>query len=203
VLRDRARGTRRGPTPSPFSVPAPPPESGRGRPYAFPIIAQPPFTSGQLDHLAKIVGESTTGSELDRLLAEARLPASAMSTKWRRLRDSFEQVQRRDGTGNGVARFVKLTLAPDRFFGARETHEALCAEANAVLSFAGLELRSNGALVRVRAARTLAEAEQRADRLKAKLRARDVHPDVLHFCRAELEVVPAVVEVRGGGQVIS
>lgn len=149
-------------------------------------MAQPPFTSGQLEHLARILGDSSTGGELDRLLAEARLPSSPISTKWRRLRDCFEQVQRRDGTGNGVARFIKLALAPDRFFGARETHESLCAEANAVLSFAGLELRSNGTLVRVTAARTLTEAEQRADRLKARLRARDVHPDVLRFCRAEL-----------------
>jgi len=58
--------------------------------------------------------------------------------------------------------------------------------ANEVLSFAGLELRNNGKLVRVTAAKTLGEAELRADRLKAKLRARDVHPDVLTFCRAEL-----------------
>ena len=85
-----------------------------------------------------------------------------------------------------MAQFVKLALAPDRFFGARESHEELRASANQVLSFAGLELRNDGKLVRVTAARTLSEAELRADRLKGKLKARDVHPDVLAFCRAEL-----------------
>jgi hypothetical protein len=133
-------------------------------------VALPPFTSGQLEHLARIVGDSTTGGEIDRLLAEARLPPSDISTKWRRLRDSFERVQARDGGGTAVAKFVKLALAPDRFFGAREAHAGLCASANEILSFAGLPLRSDGKLVRVTAARTLSEAEQRANRLQTKLK---------------------------------
>lgn len=149
-------------------------------------MALSPFTSGQLEHLARIVGESTTGSEIDRLLAAARLPSSDISTKWRRIRDSFERVQVRDGGGNAVAKFVKLALAPDRFVGAREAHEELCASANEVLSFSGLQLRSDGKLVRITAARTLSEAEERANRLQTMLKARDVHPDVLAFCRAEL-----------------
>lgn len=95
-------------------------------------------------------------------------------------------MQARDGGGRAVAKFVKLALAPDRFFGGREAHEGLCASANEVLSFAGLQLRSDGKLVRVTAARTLGEAEERANRLQTKLKARDVHPDVLAFCRAEL-----------------
>jgi hypothetical protein len=149
-------------------------------------VALPPFTSGQLEHLARIIGDSTTGSEINRLLDEARLPPSDVSTKWRRIRDSCERVQARDGGGNAVARFVELALAPDRFVGARETHDGLCASVNEILSFAGLRLRSDGKLVRVSAARTLSEAEERANRLQAKLKARDVHPDVLAFCRAEL-----------------
>lgn len=120
----------------------------------------PPLPSGQLEHLARILGDSTTGSELDRLLAEARLPPSDISTKWRCLRDSCEHGQARDGTGNGVAQFVKVAPAPDRFFGGRETREILCASANEVLSFAGLKLHSDGKLVRVMAVRTLDEAEQ-------------------------------------------
>ncbi|MGE4425806.1 MAG: TIGR02391 family protein [Solirubrobacteraceae bacterium] len=167
----------------------------------------PPFSSGQLERLARICGDSATGSELDRLLVEARLPPSGVSTKWRRLRDSFERVQVRDGGGNAVARCIKLALAPDRFFGAKESHEGLRAEANGVLSFSGLELRDDGRLVRVSAVRTLSEAEERADRLQAKLKARAVHPDVLAFCRAELvqenyfhavlEAAKSVAERRG------
>ena len=38
----------------------------------------------------------------------------------------------------------------------------------------------------MRAARTVREAQQRADDLRAELARRDVHPDVLASCRAEL-----------------
>jgi uncharacterized protein (TIGR02391 family) len=47
-------------------------------------------------------------------------------------------------------------------------------------------LRDDGRLQRVPQARTLSEAEERADHLRARLRARGVHADVLRFCRAEL-----------------
>ena len=149
-------------------------------------MALPPFTSGQVERLSRIVGDSTTGGEIDRLLSEARLPPSMLSTKWRRVRESCEGGQARDGKGDAVARLVKLALSPDRFVGARDTHEELLRSVNQVLSFASLQLLSDGRLIPVKAARTLGEAEERADRLKAKLKARDVHPDVLAFCRTEL-----------------
>lgn len=41
-------------------------------------------------------------------------------------------------------------------------------------------------MAQVSRAATLSEAQQRADALRAELGRRDVHPDVLHFCRAEL-----------------
>ena len=55
-----------------------------------------------------------------------------------------------------------------------------------MLGFSGLRIEANGTLVRVRKTETLGEAEQRADRLRAKLAERGVHEDVLAFCRAEL-----------------
>nr|WP_262891322.1 TIGR02391 family protein [Spirosoma utsteinense] len=44
----------------------------------------------------------------------------------------------------------------------------------------------NGKFRKVVEAKTISEAQQRADNLKAKLRDRKVHSDVLLFCRAEL-----------------
>lgn len=41
-------------------------------------------------------------------------------------------------------------------------------------------------MVRVAQAATVAEAQQRASDLRAELTRRDVHADVLRFCRAEL-----------------
>jgi uncharacterized protein (TIGR02391 family) len=57
---------------------------------------------------------------------------------------------------------------------------------NERLLLSGFEVREDGKVVTVRAARTVGEAQQRADDLRAELARRDVHPDVLAFCRAEL-----------------
>lgn len=54
------------------------------------------------------------------------------------------------------------------------------------LAFVGLEFGEDGKFHRTVQARTLSEAEQRAQRLRSTLEGRNVHPDVLRSCRAEL-----------------
>lgn len=146
----------------------------------------PPLDSGQVKRLAETLGEVTTGGELDLVLSEARLPASDISTKWRRLRDSFERDQSASGSANSVLRFVKILLTPSRFTDDKELFERVRSEVNKTLSFSGLRLEPNGDLVHVSASRTIDEARLRADRLRARLEERNVHADVLSFCRPEL-----------------
>jgi uncharacterized protein (TIGR02391 family) len=59
-------------------------------------------------------------------------------------------------------------------------------ELNQVLAFAGYQLGEDGKLHATQAAKTLTEAEQRAGLLRSELQRRNVHHDVLTFCRAEL-----------------
>ncbi len=120
------------------------------------------------------------------MLQEARIPIGSESTKWRRLRESFDLVQRQAGCGNAVARFVKLALNPANFIGERQAFESLRHDVNQVLGFSGIRIEETGTLVLVKKTRTLTEAEQRADRLRARLVERGVHSDVLGYCRAEL-----------------
>jgi uncharacterized protein (TIGR02391 family) len=76
-------------------------------------------------------------------------------------------------------------MAPVRF-GSTAEFEAVRTRVNERLLLSGFEVRKDGIVVTVRAARTVEEAQQRADDLRAELTRRDVHPDVLAFCRAEL-----------------
>ena len=57
---------------------------------------------------------------------------------------------------------------------------------NGTLSFCGLSVQEDGDLVPVKQAKTLTESDQSADALRASLKRRDVHPDVLEHCNAEL-----------------
>ena len=60
------------------------------------------------------------------------------------------------------------------------------AKLNCALAFAGLAVDEAGTLISVEQARTLSEAQRRANDLRADLELRSVHPDVLRFCREEL-----------------
>ena len=146
------------------------------------------FDPATIEGLARLLGEQYTGSTLTRLFQQARVDdvLGEGHTKWRRIDDALTARQRRDGHAGGIAAFLHASLTPKRFSGQRETYDSLRADVNEMLALEGLMLRDDGRLHRVTQARTLTEAEERADRLRARLRARGVHPDVLRFCRAEL-----------------
>lgn len=147
-------------------------------------IPPPTLTSSQLTGLAHLL-DGPTGSELRRQLYELRLPVGSESTKWRMLRESFELAQRRDGHGGSVLRFVKQALDPANEL-ADQAIAATRSAVNEILLLSGLELLNDGRLVPRTASRTADDARARADALRAKLAAREVHPDVLRYCRAEL-----------------
>jgi uncharacterized protein (TIGR02391 family) len=59
-------------------------------------------------------------------------------------------------------------------------------EVNSVLAFCGMTFGEDGKIRRVHPASTLDEALARATRLQGALKHRGVHPDVLHYCSAEI-----------------
>jgi len=107
-------------------------------------------------------------------------------TKRDRLFDALRARQESDGCANHVLAFIEKALDPVRFIGNSQGFASFRARLNEALAFSGLHLGEDGRLVQVTPAQTLDEAQQRAGRLRAELTRRQVHPDVLQFCRAEL-----------------
>lgn len=152
-------------------------------------MARPPsFDPATIEGLARPLGDLYTGSVLTRLFEQARVedPLGEGATKWKRVDAALAARQRRDGHGSGVVAFLHAAMNPKRFSGERDCYDELRGELNELLVLKGLRLEEDGRLHRVARARTLSEAEERADRLRARLRARGVHADVLRHCRAEL-----------------
>ncbi len=146
-----------------------------------------PFAPAVLENVSKILGDAMTGSEMTRLLAQCQVPdVSQQSTKWRRLLDNLSAIQTRDGAGNAVARFITVAMAPARFLDQRDAFDGFRDALNRALHFAGLSLTEAAELRQVQAATTLSAVEERTRRMKSTLLNRDIHPDVLRFCRAEL-----------------
>ena len=151
------------------------------------MASVPSLPEGQIEVLARILGECGSGTDISRVLRDRGLvDNSGESTKWRRLYAIFLEHQRSDGCSNRVLDFIRAFLTPARFVGRNEEFESRRRELNAILAFSGLEYGADGQFRQVAAARTLDEAEARARTIRSKFQGRSIHPEVLKYCRAEL-----------------
>jgi len=138
--------------------------------------------------VCRVLGEAVLGSQIPNLIAAVKVPeqqGDERNTKWKRLFNAVAVAQNRQGDGRPLLRLVADVMQPVRFSSSDE-FEAHRAALNERLLLSGFQVRDDGRVARVGPAKTLAEAEQRADALRVELLRRDVHPDVLHFCRTEL-----------------
>jgi uncharacterized protein (TIGR02391 family) len=147
----------------------------------------PTFPEGQIEALARLLGECGSGSDISRVLKDRGLvDDSGQSTKWRRLYAIFLQTQRKDGCVNRILDFIQAFLIPARFVGRQDEFDERRDELNAILSFSGLEYGPDGQFRKREAARTLNEAESRLRTIRSKFKDRRIHAEVLKYCRAEL-----------------
>ena len=147
----------------------------------------PSFPEGQVEALAKTLGECGSGSDITRVLNDRRIvDGSGESTKWRRLYSIFLATQLADRCANRVLDFIQAFLTPSRFVGRAQEFERRRLELNSILAFSGLEYGKDGQFRRIETARTLDEAEARARTIRSKFQGRTIHPEVLKYCRAEL-----------------
>lgn len=154
------------------------------------MAAIPQFGLAQLQRICDVLADTNTGlsgSEITRLLKQLKVGDPQPSdTKRHRLFAALSARQSQDRCGNNVAAFVQAAMEPVRYTGNRAFFDERRHELNEVLAFCGYALGEDGKLRSAAAVTTLSEAEERAGRLRAELRRRGVHPDVLAFCRAEL-----------------
>ena len=148
------------------------------------------FEETRLQRLCDILADTSTGlsgSEIGRFLTDLRIadPLPGMTKRYR-LYEALRMRQQQDRCGNLVVAFIHQAMDPVRYTGSSEHYETKRQELNEVLAFCGFTLGEDGKLCRQKAARTLTEAEERAGRLRGELQRREVHGDVLAFCRSEL-----------------
>jgi uncharacterized protein (TIGR02391 family) len=148
------------------------------------------FSESELQAIAQALADTSeglTGSEIAHLLSSIGMtdPTPTM-TKWKRLFNAFVERQNYSQNRRAIQEFIRRAMKPERY--AKEPHrfEPMRANLNLALAFSGLAVEASGKLVGVAAVATLGEATRRARELRADLLSRNVHADVLQFCRAEL-----------------
>ncbi len=155
-------------------------------------IKRPMFEAHVLEGLCRTIGDTSdglTGTEIRQILLNANIPdIDPQNTKWRRLYSAFAGWQNENQCSNHILRFVQDALQPVRYIGKEEVFHNRRLEVNKRLAFIGTEFTEQGKFRLVEKATTIAEAEQRASRLKHKLENRNVHSAVFEYCKAELLV---------------
>lgn len=148
----------------------------------------PIFSDSAIEQISRVLGGAVTGGDIEQLLRQcnvAERPADS-NTKWRRIRISLLGQQITDGCANAVCRFVMTVMQPIRFVENPDFYETCRSDLNKVLAFNGLYLNKQGELSQTSKATTLDEAEEKANSLRHKLRGRQIHQEVLKYCRSEL-----------------
>lgn len=148
------------------------------------------FDNESLRAVCDILGDTVSGlrgTEIGQLLDSCGIDdPMPTGTKRYRLYDALDQRQTQDRCGNNVAAFINAAMNPVRYTRETALFEARRSELNVVLAFCGFQIGEDGKLRPVAASRTLSCAQERAHKLHKELLVRNVHPDVLRFCRAEL-----------------
>lgn len=146
-----------------------------------------PISVEYLESICIVLGGQNTGSQIENYLRQCGLPdVDPMNTKWKRLFNAFITYQNQSQDSNKILTFIQKILSPIRYADNNDQFETKRKELNARLLFIGLELLDNGKFRRVLEAKTIPEAQKRANLLLSKLKDRQVHSDVLAFCKAEL-----------------
>ena len=148
----------------------------------------PQFLDINIKALAKELGECGTEWEIDQYLEKCQIEDnSGESTKWRRLEWVFLDIQRQYGNANKILEFMQLFLNPVRFINKIEWFEERREKINWILSFNDLKFGDDGKFYMKDKARTLNEAVRQEQNFQGKMRQRDFHPEMLKFCKDELE----------------
>ena len=150
-------------------------------------IRRPPFKAGELESLSKVLGDVSTGSQITNLLTQMGiLDTDTRATKWARIYNTLAERQNVTQAGNSVFRYISLALEPSRFVDNRNYYLDVLRKINTILAFHGLRYEEDGCFHIISKANSLLEAEQRASKLKADVLQRNLHKDLLAFCRSEL-----------------
>lgn len=148
------------------------------------------LSQSQLQAIADALGDTVnglTGSEIGHFLKTSKMgDPNPDFTKRHRLYNAFVHTQNTKQDRVQILAFIRFAMKPAQYVRQPDRYEPMRANLNRALAFSGLAVDESGELFSVESAKTLTEAERRANDLRADLALRGVHPDILRFCKKEL-----------------
>lgn len=148
-----------------------------------------PWPATVVTAVAGVLGDTAqglTGREIVQLLTAVRVPEVEGGNKRDRLAGALLSQQARQQASNCVIAFINAAMAPVRYAQQPHVFSRRQDDLNEVLVHVGLRVNDEGKLARGPAATTLTEAARHASSLRAELRRRATHPEVLRYCTLEI-----------------
>ncbi|MFF0754553.1 hypothetical protein [Streptomyces sp. NPDC004267] len=148
-----------------------------------------PWSAATVTAVADVLAntsEGLTGREVGHLLAQIGIADAEGSSKRERLARALLMRQARDQASNCVIKFITEAMAPVRYRQQPDVFSRRRDDLNEVLVHVGLRVNDEGRVARGTAASTLDQAAQHANSLRAELRRRGTHPQVLAYCTQEI-----------------
>ena len=149
-----------------------------------------PFNPQHLEAACRVLADTErglTGTQIERLLQEINVTdVSPDLSKWKRMFNALAAAQNKHQLGNHLIMLINRAMDPVNYARDMEAFRWRRDELNVVLAFSGFYVRDDGKVGNADKATTLSAARARAGRLKAALESRNVHAEVLSYCRAEL-----------------
>lgn len=148
------------------------------------------FTQATLEGITKILGDTSnglTGSEIQYLLQQSQIEdIDSQNTKWKRLYSAFANYQNTYQCSNKILYFIQLALSPAKFVNNEYEFTEKRNAINQQLAFIGYQLNETEKFSEIIQAKTISEAQQKAENLKTKLENRNAHLALFEYCKAEL-----------------
>lgn len=142
--------------------------------------------NNSLTQLSTILGEYLTGSQITNFFHQVGYDECSTITKRIRINDFFIYVQRQYGCSNKVLEFISMIANPINYINNQEQFLHLINDLNNILSFSGITINEKGQFLKTSKATTITEAKSKANHLRKILFDRNIHEDILKFCKPEL-----------------
>jgi hypothetical protein len=152
------------------------------------VVKRKCFSLAVLKGISEILGdtnEGLTGSEIEHYLAQANIKDTfPLLKKSKRLFNAFGNYQNNTKCSNNILDFIALSLAPASYVNKPEEFIKKKNLINQQLSFIGYQFNHTGKFSEITQAKTITEAQRKADDLKSKLENRNAHIQIFKYCKA-------------------
>lgn len=144
------------------------------------------FDINSLEQLSIVIGEHLTGSQLTNFFAQVNYDKCSTITKRIRVFNFFTYIQNNYHCSNKIIEFIQNIVNPVNYINNQSEYLYFLESLNKILAFSGLSINEKGQFLSITKVETIDEATKKANNLRKLLFDRNIHPDILRFCKSEL-----------------